>query len=77
MKIFLLSAFVLTTICLRAQTNVTLLSNFNPYPSIGYNDIWGYVDSQGREYALLGTQHGTSIVNVTTPSNPIQVAFIP
>ncbi len=77
MKIFLLSAFVLTTICLRAQTNVTLLSNFNPYPSIGYNDIWGYVDSQGREYALLGTQHGTSIVNVTNPSNPIQVAFIP
>lgn len=60
-----------------SQTNVTLLSNFNPYPTIGYNDIWGYVDSQGREYALLGTQHGTSIINVTNPSSPAEVAFIP
>ena len=60
-----------------AQTNVTLLSNLNQYPSAGYNDIWGYVDGSGNEYALLGVETGTSIVNVTDPVNPVEVAFIP
>ena len=60
-----------------AQTNIELVSNFNPYPSIGYNDIWGYVDPQGNEYALLLTQHGTSIVSLINPSNPVEVKFIP
>lgn len=60
-----------------AQSNVAFLSNLNPYPSAGYNDIWGYVDGSGNEYALLGVQTGTSIINVTVPTNPVQVAFIP
>ncbi|MBE0570687.1 MAG: choice-of-anchor B family protein, partial [Ignavibacteriaceae bacterium] len=60
-----------------AQTNVTFLSNLNQYPSDGYSDIWGYVDSSGNEYALLGVQTGTSIINVTDPVNPMEVAFIP
>lgn len=59
------------------SSNVTLLSNLNQYPSIGYNDIWGYTDSQGREYALLGTQHGTSIIEITNPLLPVERAFIP
>jgi choice-of-anchor B domain-containing protein len=62
---------------LTAQSNVTFLSNLNPHPSAGYNDIWGYVDGSGNEYALLGVQTGTSIINVTVPTNPVQVAFIP
>jgi choice-of-anchor B domain-containing protein len=57
--------------------NVELLSNVNQYPSIGYNDIWGYVDSQGREYALLGTQHGTSVIEITNPQQPVERAFVP
>ncbi|BDQ01479.1 choice-of-anchor B family protein [Ignavibacterium sp.] len=77
MRNFLFIILILFVQNSNSQTNVTLLSNFNPYPTIGYNDIWGYVDSQGREYALLGTQHGTSIVNVTNPTNPVEVAFIP
>ncbi len=60
-----------------AQTNVTFLSNLNQYPSVGYNDIWGYVDAFGNEYALLGVQNGTSIINVTNPVNPVEIAFIP
>lgn len=73
---FLFSIFLMTGL-LAAQSNVTFLSNFNPYPSAGYNDIWGYVDGSGNEYALLGVQTGTSIINVTVPTNPVQVAFIP
>ncbi|HEY6625929.1 MAG TPA: choice-of-anchor B family protein, partial [Ignavibacteriaceae bacterium] len=68
----------LMTYCISlAQTNVTFLSNLNQYPSAGYNDVWGYVDFSGNEYALLGVQTGTSIINVTDPSSPVQVAFIP
>ncbi|NNG26415.1 MAG: choice-of-anchor B family protein [Ignavibacteriaceae bacterium] len=68
---------VLTTFVIQAQTNVDLVGTLNQYPSIGYNDIWGYVDGTGIEYALLGTQHGTSIVRLDDPVNPQEVVFIP
>lgn len=60
-----------------AQTNVTLLSNLDEHNSTGYNDIWGYVDPMGNEYALLGVRNGTAIISLANPSNPIEVAFIP
>lgn len=41
------------------------------------NDIWGYADGNGNEYALVGTQTGTSIVDVTNPTNPTELHFIP
>ncbi len=75
MKLFFF--ILLTTHMIIAQTNVTLLSNLNQYPSVGYNDVWGYVDGSGNEYALLGTEAGTSIVNVTNPTIPVEIAFIP
>ena len=34
------------------------------------NDIWGYTDSSGVEYALVGTTAGVSIVDIS--ANPIQ-----
>ena len=68
---------LLISVTILSQNNVTFLSNLNPYPSIGYNDIWGYVDGSGNEYALLGVENGTSIINVTDPNNPVEVAFIP
>ena len=77
MKNIILFLLISFSSLLIAQNNVTLLSNLNQYPSVGYNDIWGYVDGSGNEYALLGVQNGTSIVNVTDPTNPVQVAFIP
>lgn len=77
MKKFILLIAVFFSVIVSAQVNVELLSHFNPYPSSGYNDIWGYVDPNGNEYALLGVGTGTSIINVTDPSNPVQAAFIP
>ena len=73
--VFFLLCFSATIVA--QNQNVTLLSNLNQYPSIGYNDCWGYVDSQGREYALLGTEHGTSIIEITNPQQPVERAFIP
>ncbi|MBV6511436.1 MAG: hypothetical protein FMNOHCHN_00916 [Ignavibacteriaceae bacterium] len=59
--------------------NVTLLGRFHPQQGQGtdYNDCWGYVDSQGREYAIMGAQNGTYFVNITNPAQPVQVGYIP
>ncbi len=40
------------------------------------NDIWGYVSPTGREYALLGMECGTGVVEVTDPDNAVIVGTI-
>jgi len=60
-----------------AQNNVTFLSNLNEYSTEGYNDIWGYVDGNNIEYALLGCGNGTSIIRIDNPTSPQEVVFIP
>ncbi|HET9252834.1 MAG TPA: choice-of-anchor B family protein, partial [Candidatus Eisenbacteria bacterium] len=55
--------------------NVTLLSHLDDYGT--YSALCTYVHSDGREYAVLGTTTGTSIVNVTNPSAAYEVTFIP
>ncbi len=42
-----------------------------------YSACTAYVHPDGREYAVVGTVTGTSIVNITNPSAPYEVAFIP
>ncbi|MCH8032813.1 MAG: choice-of-anchor B family protein [Bacteroidetes bacterium] len=75
-KITFLFLFFFGTILL-GQSNIELIGSLNQYPAVGYNDIWGYVDGQGIEYALLGTRGGTSIIRLDDPANPQEVAFIP
>ncbi|MEL6673156.1 MAG: choice-of-anchor B family protein [Bacteroidota bacterium] len=41
------------------------------------NDIWGYVSPQGIEYALVGLEHGLSIVSLANPTLPVEVQFVP
>ncbi len=38
-----------------------------------YNDIWGYVDDQGNEYAILGSPAKVHFIDVTTPASPSQI----
>lgn len=40
---------------------------------VSYNDIWGYVDGNGREYAILGSTKYTHFFDVTNPQVPIEV----
>lgn len=49
-----------------------------PFPGKGASDVWGYFDnSSGREFAIVGfLGGGVSIVEVTDPANPRQVASI-
>jgi len=46
------------------------------YSNTECSDIWGYVDSSGTEYALVGLRNGFSVVDLSSPSNPIQNFFI-
>ncbi len=69
---------LLNTSMLFAQgsPNVTLLANVNDYAAAGYNDCWGYTAPDGREYALLGVENGTSIIDITDTDNPTEINFI-
>ncbi len=55
-----------------AQTsrNVELLGTLRPSDS-GFNDIWGYVAPDGREYAILGGRQNTYVVDCTNPRQPV------
>ena len=55
--------------------NMNLLGSFDYSTSQG-NDIWGWVDSNGNEYALVGLRKGFSVVNVTNPASPVEEFFI-
>lgn len=57
----------------QGSPNVTLLDQVDDHGS--YNDIWGYW-AEGREYALLGVNNGTAIIDVTVAGNASEVAFI-
>jgi len=41
------------------------------------SDIWGWVDANGNEYALVGLNDGFSVVDVTNSTNPVEMFYIP
>lgn len=62
--------------------NIDLLSLLAPSEMGGgdslLNDIWGWEDLvNGREYAIVGRINGTSFVDVTDPTTPIWIGFLP
>lgn len=77
---------VLITLCLivfpyviSAQINMTQLGYLD-IPTLHnteLNDIWGYEDENGNEYAIVGCFDGTSLVDVTDPANPTEIGWFP
>ena len=41
------------------------------------NDIWGYTDENGNEYAIVGLMDGTSVVDISDPANPVEISYFP
>ncbi len=42
------------------------------------NDSWGWTDpTNDKEYAIMGVSNGTSFVDITNPSSPIVLGFLP
>lgn len=40
------------------------------------SSIWGYTSQKGKEYALVGTVNGTSIVDISQPDSPKEIHYI-
>ncbi|MFK7936803.1 MAG: choice-of-anchor B family protein [Saprospiraceae bacterium] len=58
---------------------MTLLSTIAP-TDLGtdrpapYNDVWGYTDCDGNEYALLGSATNVHFIDLRDPANPSEIA---
>jgi len=50
--------------------------NYQQLHQANLNDVWGYVDETGKEYAIVGTTEGTSILDVSDPMSPIEIFWI-
>ncbi len=74
MKKLLLSLICFLSFCAlsisQGNLNMEVLSNVS-LPE-GHSDVWGFVDSNGIEYAVLGTRTATVIFSLEDPSNPVQ-----
>jgi choice-of-anchor B domain-containing protein len=71
----LLALFLLPFCTLSAQLNMSLRSQIEYDQDL--NDIWGWVDNDGTEYAIVGARNGTSIVSLADPDNAEELFFIP
>lgn len=77
MKVFFQVLILLLAIPLSAQENKNLELLANVTVGEDGNDIWGYVDEDGTEYAVMGTLRATRIFSLTDPTNPVEIATIP
>ncbi len=63
-----------------AQLNMALVGHLSYQDLHGSNvsDVWGYVDGQGNEYALVGVNGGgISVVSLADPTDPQEVFWFP
>lgn len=75
-RLSLISFVLLYSLVGFSQLNVNLLSNYTYPASRGdLNDVWGYVDGTGKEYALVGLQDGVAIMDISTPASPVEVFY--
>ena len=74
-KVLYTFLFSCCLISLSAQNNMQLRSVVT-FPEI-LNDVWGYTDTaNGKEYALVGLRDRVSIIDISSPDTPQQVAQI-
>jgi len=73
-RLLTIVAFLFSSYWATAQLNTTLKSNLRFDQEL--SDIWGYVDQEGREYALVGLRSATAIVDITDPENPIVISEV-
>jgi choice-of-anchor B domain-containing protein len=45
--------------------------NVVPRSGLYFNEVWGYVDGSGNEYAVMGSPAEVHFIDITTPTNPI------
>ena len=81
-SLFLSFILILNAVVLNAQTAPLNIQQVSHVPNSSFmvpsdlNDIWGWVDSAGNEYAIVGTNEGTSIFDLSNSSFPHEVLFV-
>lgn len=55
------------------QKNMNLQANWNE-SAYDYNDVWGYADFSGKEFAIIGSKKQVHFIEVTNPANPKLIA---
>ena len=77
-KLIPLFLFLPFFISAQSSWNMNLLGSFDyeTNHNTKCNDIWGWEDGSGNEYALVGLENGFSCVDVTNPSSPVEEFFI-
>jgi len=76
MRFIYLFVMLLLTLSLTAQEDFNLELVANVQFNESGNDIWGYVHSDGTEFAIVGTRTMTRIFNLSDPTNPREVLTI-
>jgi len=76
---FLSLIFLFTISFAQPSLNMTLLDNWDndtlaASGSVQYNDVWGYVDCDGGEYAILGSASQVHFIDLADPNNVTEVA---
>jgi choice-of-anchor B domain-containing protein len=71
---FFLLLFAATAVA-QENFNLELVSQYSFTQDA--SDVWGYVDSTGREYAVVGLNRGTSVLSLEDPYNPELLVTIP
>lgn len=70
--------FLVSVLPITAQLNMNFLGKVTYPPAKGtLSDVWGYVDTTGKEYAIVGARHGVSIVDVSNPTIPVEIFWTP
>jgi len=76
-KLIILFSLISVQVFSQASLNVTFRANLPYNNNRVCANICGYVDTTGKEYALVGVEDGMSVVNVTNPSAPFEVYQVP
>ena len=76
-----LAVSILVTSALNAQQELNMIklgdwdeTKSDPRSGTLYNDIWGYTDALGNEYAVIGSPQFVQFVDVTDPTSPALIA---
>ena len=70
------------SVCYGQSYNMRLLGTWdnNNLPANNggytYSEVFGF-EMNGKEYAVIGSTQGTHIIDITDPSNLVEVDFVP
>lgn len=79
MRLRVFALLLAAPFAVQAQSdNMRLVGRLDPRSLLGYADVWGYVGTNGREYALLNTRQdgGLTVIDVTAEP-PVEIAYFP